>query len=220
VPYLNYLGLDDTQASRPHDQYAARHNPFVYFRSLVDTGLCRSHVVALSKLPKALKHVKTTPAFSFITPNLCNDGHDSGCAGPDALGSRAGGLTSVDHFLKVWIPRIQASRAYRRDGVIIITSDESSTTDTSSCCNERPGPNQAKPGLSGPGGGRIGTLVLGHCVVPDATDPRPYNHYSLLRSLEDLFGIRSGGTDGHGHLGYAAAKKLRPFGKDLFARCR
>jgi hypothetical protein len=102
--------------------------------------------------------------------------------------------------------------------VIIITSDESSTADPSSCCNERPGPNEPNPGLSGPGGGRIGTLVLGRCVVPDATDTRRYNHYSLLRSLENLFGISSGGTDGKGHLGYAAANGLRPFGTDLF-RC-
>jgi hypothetical protein len=47
-----------------------------------------------------------------------------------------------------------------------------------------------------------------------------YNHYSLLRSLENLYGIRDGGSDGHGHLGYAGQHGLRPFGHDVFAHCR
>jgi len=61
--------------------------------------------------------------------------------------------------------------------------------------------------------------MIGKCVAPGTTDARHYNHYSLLRSLENLFGIRTGGTDGKGHLGYAAAKRLRPFGHDVFDRC-
>jgi hypothetical protein len=63
-------------------------------------------------------------------------------------------------------------------------------------------------------------LVIGKCVAADATDPTPYNHYSFLRSMEDLFGITTGGTDGQGHLGYAAASGLKPFGSDLFAKCK
>ena len=43
-----------------------------------------------------------------------------------------------------------------------------------------------------------------------------YNHYSALRSYEDLLGLRRGGTDGRGHLGFAAAPGLAPFGTDVF----
>ena len=88
-----------------------------------------------------------------------------------------------------------------------------------SCCGEQPGPTDPKPGIHGPGGGRIGTLVIGRCVRQNHKDATPYNHYSLLRSLEDLYGLRTGGTDGKGHLGYAAAAGLKSFGKDLFAHC-
>lgn len=210
---------DDTQGATPKDQYAARHNPFVYFHSLIDSGLCKDNVVPLKALPKALRRVSTTRQFTFITPDLCNDGHDSPCQGKDSVGSNAGSLVSANHFLSVWIPRIEKSPAYKQNGIIIITSDESATSDTSSCCNEKPGPTDPSPGLGGPGGGRVGTLVIGHCIRRGAKDAKPYNHYSMLRSLEDFFGIKTGGTDGYGHLGYAAAKGLRPFGKDLFARC-
>ena len=47
-----------------------------------------------------------------------------------------------------------------------------------------------------------------------------YNHYSALRSYEDLLGLTRGGTDGKGHLGFAAAPGLVPFGPDVFNRGR
>ena len=64
------------------------------------------------------------------------------------------------------------------------------------------------PGIEGPGGGRTGTLVLSRYVTPGSTNDTPYNHYALLRSLEDLFGLS--------HLGYAGAAGLRPFGADVY----
>ena len=45
-----------------------------------------------------------------------------------------------------------------------------------------------------------------------------YDHYSALRSYEDILGITRGGDDGFGHLGYAATAGARPFGKDVFSR--
>ncbi|HEX3824023.1 MAG TPA: alkaline phosphatase family protein [Mycobacteriales bacterium] len=218
-PTLAKSGYDQTQNATAADQYAARHNPFVYFHSLINGGLCKRNVVPLSALPAALANTSTTPHFSFITPDLCDDGHDSPCQGPDSVGSKAGGLVSANHFLSVWVPRIEQSPAYKANGIIIVTSDESTLSDASSCCGEKPGPGEAKPGLSGPGGGRIGTLVIGKCVRRGAVDPTAYNHYSLLRSLENVFHIKTGGSDGHGHLGYAGATGLRAFGKDLFRRC-
>ncbi len=45
-----------------------------------------------------------------------------------------------------------------------------------------------------------------------------YNHYSWLRTMEDLFDVagRSPGLDGDGHIGYAAQPGLAPFGRDVF----
>jgi hypothetical protein len=210
---------DGTQTAEAGDQYAARHNPFVYFHSLINSGACHRRVVPLTHLKYDLHSRKSTPRFTFITPNLCDDGHDSPCKGKDSLGKSPGGLASADHFLKVWVPRIKRSPAYRKNGLLIITSDESDTGDTSSCCGEKAGPNSPRPGIGGIGGGRVGTLVLGRCVRHGVKDKRPYNHYSLLRSLEDLYGIRHGGSDGKGHLGFAGAKGLRSFGRDLFRSC-
>ena len=69
-----------------------------------------------------------------------------------------------------------------------------------------------------PGGGQVGALVLNpkwiHTGTVDTTGS--YNHYSALRTYEDLLGIDEGGADGHGHLGFAATAS--DFGADVFVR--
>jgi phosphatidylinositol-3-phosphatase len=203
-PALN--SQDHTQSAKAGDQYAARHDPFVYFHSIIDdAATCNANVVPLDRLPADLASADSTRNFSFITPNLCEDGHDSPC-----VDGRPGGLVSADAFLRTWVPRILGSAAYRRDGLLIVTFDEAETGDASACCDEQPGPNTPNPGgpTPGPGGGRTGAVVLSPWVRPGTINGQPYNHYSLLRSLEDVFGL--------GHLGYAGRAGLTAFGADVF----
>jgi hypothetical protein len=204
---------DKTQQAAPDDQYAARHNPFVYFHSILDVpGRCEAHVVPLTALQGDLAAISTTPNFNWITPNLCNDGHDATpCAGPNAKGTHEGDLIAADAFLGKWVPVITGSPAFQQDGLLLITLDESSIGDSSACCGEPAGLNTPMPGITGPGGGRIGTLAISPYVQPGSTNDKPYNHYSLLRSMEDLFGIPE-------HLGYAAKPDVPAFGDDVYNR--
>jgi hypothetical protein len=193
---------DPWRAATATSQYATRHNPFVYFRSIVDhPAYCRAHVVALSHLSADLGSVATTPALSYITPDLCHDGHDVTCkdGGP-------GGLAAVDQWMRTWIPLIRQSPAYRADGMIVITADESDDSATS-CCGETAGPNAAHPGITGPGGGRVGALVISPFAGQGTTSDRAYNQYSLLATLEDLYGVP--------RLGFARTVP-RVFGSDVF----
>ncbi|HEX2714418.1 MAG TPA: alkaline phosphatase family protein, partial [Candidatus Acidoferrales bacterium] len=198
---------DQTQTAKPGDQYAARHNPFVYFHSLIDGPACAANDVPLTALPADLKHYATTPNYVFITPNLCHDGHDSPC-----VDGEPGGLISADAFLRHWVPQILASPAYQRDGLLLILFDEAEfsgpSADASACCNEIPGPNSPLPGITGPGGGRVGAVVLSRFVRPGTLVTTPYNHYSLLRTIEDLFGLD--------HLGFAGQANANSFDLDVF----
>ncbi|MEO6858935.1 MAG: alkaline phosphatase family protein [Solirubrobacteraceae bacterium] len=125
---------DQIQQASPTDQYATRHNPFVYFHSIIDnTTNCQAHDVALSQLAGDLNSITATPSLSFITPNLCNDGHDAPCAD-----GSPGGLPAADAFLRHWVPLIQSSAAYRQDGLLIIAFDEAAN-DSSACCGEQSG---------------------------------------------------------------------------------
>jgi hypothetical protein len=202
---------DDTQTAKAGDQYAARHNPFVYFHSITDdAATCNANDVPLDRLPADLANAASTPNYVFITPNLCNDGHDAPCAD-----GKPGGLVSANGFLEKWVPQITSSPAYADGGLLIVTFDEAVATgagaDASSCCNEPTGPNTPNNGgtTQGSGGGKVGAVLLSSFVVPGSETKTPYNHYSLLRSTEDIFGLA--------HLGYAARDDLKPFGSDIFA---
>ena len=100
---------DGTQQAEVGDQYAARHNPFVYFTSLTSTDRAarpRRRAWAADERPGARSRRRRN--LSYITPNLCNDAHDSPC-----VDGRPGGLATADAWLKTWVPKILASPAYQ-----------------------------------------------------------------------------------------------------------
>ncbi len=226
---------DPTQGARKGDQYAARHNPFVYFHSLLDGGACALNVGPLARLEADLRSVATTPRFVFISPNLCNDGHDAPCKD-----GAPGGLVSADEFLKTWVKRIMASPAYRKDGLLIVTFDEGDgessklpdgrTKDVfegASCCAQQPGPNigtfpstesddKYMVEMHGFGGDRTGTVLVSPFLLPGSMSATPFNHYSLLKTLADLYGAKP-------YLGYAGQAGLVGFfdaGSDIKTRHR
>jgi hypothetical protein len=205
----------------------------MYFHSIIDSPACNTNVVRLDELSTDLGSVATTPNFVFITPNLCNDGHDgdgTGASGKGCVNGQPGGLASADGFLSTWVPKILASAAYQRDGLLIITLDEGNYSKVSStnpstgqaavsltfvgqhCCNQQIGPNVTRPYTNnlantptlvenimyeGFGGDNVGAVLISPFVKHGSTSSTPYNHYSLLKSLEDIFQLE-------GHLGYAA----------------
>jgi len=202
-PALN--AQDPTQSAQVGDQYAMRHNPFMYFAAITGSPGCAHKVVDLTQLSTDLGKVSTTPNLSYITPNLCHDGHDSPC-----VDAQPGGLVSVDAWLKIWVPKILSSPAFKTDGALVITADESDgpQKDATACCGEGLGPNSPLPGIAGSGGGRIGALVLSRWVSPNTWSTTSYNHYSLLGSLEDIFRLP--------YLGYAQTPGLQRFGLDVY----
>ena len=197
---------DETQQATARSQYATRHDPFVYFSSIIDRPTyCKRHVVPLDRLRRDLRTVRHTRNLTYITPDLCHDGHDATCAdgGP-------GGLRAVNAWMKRWVPRILDSPAFRRNGLLVITADESDgpQTDADACCGEGPSANSPAPGITGLGGGRIGALAISRYVRPNTWSTTPYNHYSLLGSIEEVFGLHK--------LGYARTEGLDSFGLDVY----
>ena len=206
---------DQTQSAVAGDGYVTRHDPFVYFHSIVDdAGYCASHVVPLgspsgtSGLAADLQSISTTPNLSFITPDLCDDGHDFPCTNEQ---SGASALADIDNFLSTRVPMITNSAAFKQDGLLVINFDESGgpQSDSSACCGEGPGPDSLLPGITGLGGGRVGAVLLSPFIAPGTVSNVAYNHYSLLASIEDYFGLQ--------RLGYAATVPST-FGSDVFTQ--
>ncbi|HEV7167477.1 MAG TPA: alkaline phosphatase family protein [Micrococcaceae bacterium] len=129
---------------------------------------CQANDVNFDQLAGDLASVQTTPNLSYITPNLCNDGHDSPCAD-----GRPGGLVSADAWLKQQVPMIMDSPAFKQDGMLVITFDEAE--------GNAAGPASGIPG--GTAGGRIGALVLSPQVRGGTSSDRLYNLLAAVPGL-------------------------------------
>ena len=144
--------------------YAVKHNPFVYFDDVTDrknlsSQYCIQHVRPFSELAKDLNH-DTVARYNFITPNICDDMHDS-CA---PLRDR---IKQGDTWLSKYLPEILNSKAYRDGGVVFITWDEAEKAD-----------------------GPIGMIVLSPLAKGHGYENSiHYDHGSALRTFEEILGV-------------------------------
>lgn len=144
--------------------YRQKHNPFIYYNSVrKDPARC-GKTVPLTQLDSDLR-AHALPDFVWITPNMCDDSHD--------CGSDVG-----DTWLSTWVPKILESPEWRDGGVLFITYDEgySKKLVSRSCCVEGKG-------------GHVATLVLSPLGKPGYQSAIGYDHYSLLRTIEDAWGM-------------------------------
>ena len=157
--------------------YSARLNPFTHFHSLLDVGTCAAADVPLTELKKDLKNETKTPSFSYISPDLCS----AGVAGQSAAGSPEG-AAAADAWLAETVPAILASPAYKKDGLLIVAFG---------------GVNPPAPPAAGetappppPNPLKTGAVLVSKFVAKGSTDAARYTPYSLLRTSEELFGLR------------------------------
>ncbi|HEV7861514.1 MAG TPA: alkaline phosphatase family protein [Acidimicrobiia bacterium] len=142
--------------------YAVKHNPAAYYRGGDDRAACRRDNLPLGStvtgpFAQALDD-DTLPAFSFITPNLCNDTHDC----PVKRG---------DVWLSVWLRRILSSQAYLAGTTAVFVMWDEATI--------------------------IPNIIISPTTRPGTAPTAPFDHYSALRTTEEMLGIPT-------HLGRAA----------------
>jgi hypothetical protein len=141
-------------------QYAAKHNPFVFFQDisgnppLANNANCASHysVLTAATLQNDLNSGNVA-SYNFLTPNLCNDMHDCSVA-------------TGDTWLSTYIPIIMNSALYKKDGAIFITWDE-----------------------GGSGNNPIGMIMLSPYIKQNYSNSIQYSHASMVKTVEDIFGL-------------------------------
>lgn len=214
-PALNEI--DGTNGSDTTEQYAARHNPFLFYRSIIGQAAsaeefqrCDNNVIDLRAgspvqnlpdLKTALQSRSTTPNYNLIVPDNCHNAHDSATQCEGTSGG-PGGLLEADRFLNEWVPTIVQSPAFKEAGMLVILFDEANfgqgdpQEDYAGCCGQEldgglkhRGADPGLNGLLGAGGGRFGAVVLSPFTQPGIQNDTAYNHYSMLRSIENLFGL-------------------------------
>src|SRR3954464_5533170 len=173
-----YQGHSTTGAKN----YADRHNPFIYFPGVIgDQARCDAHQRPFAELATDISN-GTLPAFSFITPDTCHDGHDNPCAG-----QTTGGLAAADPWLSPTLPPLLNYLA-ANNGLLVINFDEGSTPSASAAL-ATPSDFSCTSCVSLGAGGRTGAVLISPRLPQGATVSTGYDHYSLLRTIEDTFGI-------------------------------
>jgi hypothetical protein len=164
----------------PAKDYADRHNPFIYFPNLVgNPSRCAAHERPYTELAGDVAG-NTLPAFSFITPDTCHDGHDDVCSN-----GSPGGLVGADQWLSTNLPPL-ISYLQSHNGLLIINFDEDGIAPTGvPALTDLVCLSCASLGL----GGRTGAVMVGAGLTPGKVATGAYDHYSLLRTVEDSFGI-------------------------------
>ncbi|HEV2592439.1 MAG TPA: alkaline phosphatase family protein [Gaiellaceae bacterium] len=172
----------DQQNASP---YATKHNPAAYYTAL--RAACAKDDVPLEGSDNGLLHdlsADTLPTFSLIVPNSCDDMHSC----PPKAG---------DAWLSSWIPRITATASYLSgQTVVFITWDEGDVHTPTATAGESCPANATDPSC------HVAMLVLSAGTPRGARDSQPYDHYSLLKTTEQLLQLR-------GRLGHAAASQTR-----------
>lgn len=194
---LAYIATDPKidDGTRLTALYASKHSGFVNFASVQNDPDRAKHLVGFDHL-KADIAANRLPNFALIVPNQCNEMHGLfGARVPDdCVGSHVGPLIRRgDAVVGRLVSDLQATPAWRSAGnmAIVITFDEGSGGDRAGCCGVTP------DAPSNYGGGHIPTIVITNHGPRGLADPTPFSHYSLLRTIEDAFGIKT-------YLGHAA----------------
>lgn len=134
--------------------YVQKHDPFYYYDSIRQSPSRCSNIVPLTALGSDFASAATTPAFSLVTPNMCNDGHD--CS-----------LATTDGWLAKFVPSLMSSPGFTTGrSLLVVTYDEGES-----------------------GSDRVLTVFAGRGVKAGFTSANQYNHYSLLRTVEDSLGL-------------------------------
>jgi phospholipase C len=164
--------------------YERKHNPFISFADVQSSQARVANLVDFSQFGSDLAS-GNVPDYSWISPDQCHDMHGRGGGGatdPCDFSQEQSLIATGDQFLRDTVDAIQASPAWNGNSVIFITWDESDFTgsptdfgfgDTSGCCT------------ANPGGGHVLTLVISHSDHAARQSAVAYNHYSLLRTIED-----------------------------------
>lgn len=180
--------------------YAAKHNPFVYFKSVQENTRPNLGLNDIRPFDGSgglyadLALGFTLPEFSFIAPNQCNDQHgrgngDSFCSfDPSDTGAQSGLNTGLiaqgDATIQRLVTSIKASPAWKQGrSAIVIVWDENDYSGVSSA----PPLGTAFPELNQ--NRVVVTVDTNYRTSPSVASPNYYNHFSLLKSIEGGLGL-------------------------------
>jgi phospholipase C len=193
IPAVGFTG-DYYPASETDALYVIRHDPFMLYDDVRDNAARRMHIVPIDKLTADL-HAGQLAQFVWISPDVCHDMH--GMSGASCPYSDDAALKRTsDAYVVSLVQLIRSSKAWTKRSVIFIMTDETDFDDSmkstggwasaAGCCDSPIVPKNAPffPQGGMYGGGSSPLIVISPIGKPAFVSNTPYNHYSVLRSIE------------------------------------
>jgi hypothetical protein len=176
--------------------YVRKHNPFMLMTDVLNNPARLQHIKPLDALSTDLNS-GNAPNYAFIAPDQCHDMHgvgngaaygNPGCSYPPNFVLNHYLIQQGDATIKQLVTTIMSSKGWTADSVIAITWDEN---ESSGATNETRGYASATGCCGSPkgdGGGRVPFIFVTNTPM-HTVSLHPYNHYSLLRTIEDNWGL-------------------------------
>jgi len=191
MPYPCYAYDYHSNSAQPGAEYSVNHNPFVYYETVYGNGpypttnvypatvgsdggdaYCQQHVLPFAST--------TSWTGETLSSDLMNNGANMpnfAFISPDEIhgGGDYGNMTSIDEWSQAFLSPLLDNVAFMSHTVIFVTFDDAGGP----CCGE------------------LYTIALGpsSIVKSDYTSSASYNHYSLIATIEDIFGLGNLGRD-------------------------
>jgi hypothetical protein len=143
--------------------YTPTHNPAVYFPPIA--GDCARWDVPLGSVGDSPLLRERLPALTLVVPDLCSDAHS--CP-----------LSKADSWLRRWIPKLTAGADYNAGSTtIFVTWDEGAGGEAGDKCGKSDGSCH------------VATVVISPSTRPGTFVTSYFDHYSLLKTTEEMLGL-------------------------------
>ena len=169
LPYTGYTG-------GYAGLYGQKHDPFMYFSTIRNSAARMQRIVPLTQWNTDITS-GALPNFVWITPDVCRDMHGASGSGVGGCASYDGIIALGDAFVRSLVPQIMHSSAWNEGAAIVIAWDEGNSS--AGCCK----------GPAGNGGGNVPLIVITSQGPHHIVSNTDYNHYSLLGTIEQLWGL-------------------------------
>lgn len=182
LPRAAYIGPDRIP-------YVKRHNPFAYFENVRQGRVVPGQDSPANNIvpfdPDFAADLKndTLPNYSFIVPNLYNDGHSDPVTGHNAVCGDHRPLQNIDGWLNTNIEPLIQSDSFKRSGLLVIVFDEACEAGPKADWRFDP----QHPGIKG--GGHIPALIISSRTPAGTTRDGLYHHESILRLSLRALGV-------------------------------
>jgi len=187
--------VDTTAGPTTVKLYAQKHDPFMYFADIRENPARMANIVPLDRLEEDLEGRRDhAPDFVWISPDQCHDMHGVSpaqaalvgmptCGYPDS-GLDHGAIQLGDAFLRDTVTRLMRSKAWAEGAVLAIAWDEDDYSGYAGCCG-----SPTTTGGAVLGGAQAPAIIVRSHHAKHVVSSTPYNHYSLLGTIQHVWGL-------------------------------